>query len=283
MGCYLHSYYDSGTDKWYLSDIIQENNQLHIKCVLCKRITQTDTLDSNWKNNSLVKTHITKMFSLADCRAWKWLNSPCEHCVYLRKVDINVYKMAKAEKTVNMAGDEKYVYCNLRNELFIDHCHELFVDCKFNSYKSLVCVNYIIDMELKRRYLNTINQFAKFDYGGGLELKKKYKFFCSKYYALTPFEFSTILKLSSQSVVMGSSIDFILYQQADQLCIDNAWYTTNPIALIDYYNLALRSLCNIIAIENLSVCLIWYQKGYYMVGDEEIINKYDSLLKEATK
>jgi len=59
----LHSYYDSGTNKWYLSDITRKDDQLFVECLLCKQNIEIQTLDDNWKNNVLVKTSTTKLSS----------------------------------------------------------------------------------------------------------------------------------------------------------------------------------------------------------------------------
>lgn len=63
MSCYLHSYYDSGTNKWYLSDITRKDDQLFVECLLCKQNIEIQTLDDNWKNNVLVKTRYDKINS----------------------------------------------------------------------------------------------------------------------------------------------------------------------------------------------------------------------------
>ena len=282
MSCYLHSYYDSGTNKWYLSDITRKDDQLFVECLLCKQNIEIQTLDDNWKNNVLVKTSTTKLIPLTTCSSWKWLNSPCEHCVYFKKVKINVYKSAKGEQAIEVDGDVNYAYCNLRNELFTNHCHELFVDCRFDCKKSTVQVNCLISLELQQQYLSTLDNFFTFDSKGDLELKKKSEFFNSKYYALTPLEFDTLFNMTSQGIIMGSSKEFVLYHKTDPLSIENAWFTFDKISLESYYKLALENLCDIIVIQDLSICLIWGQNGCFMVGDLDVLNKYKSILSEKT-
>ena len=135
---------------------------------------------------------------------------------------------------------------------------------------------------MQQQYLSTLDNFFTFDSKSGLELKKKSEFFNSKYYALTPLEFDTLFNMTSQGIIMGSSKEFVLYHKTDPLSIENAWFTFDKISLESYYKLALENLCDIIVIQDLSICLIWGQNGYFMVGDLDVLNKYKSILSEKT-
>ena len=295
MNYFVRSYYRSKNEFFYLSDVAIIGKEVKFNCISCLPTPcAVSTANEQLTISNFTFQEESRQLDLQKLETWEWLNTPCLSCRYLRRTDVNLWRIASGLPPLPFHIPAEYAQCDLRFE--IGDKRDLITPCSFHCPTSSRPLSPPMDTMLQAAYrLAGRRLFEERDYGV-LSPLREYKPVNSPSFLL-PSEVSAFISLidTDDRICGGSAFDSDPENILNPIVNRTCWCVpVRDFSLQDFYGQLMQDACNFLFSMDASIGICEYldvaygAPRYFVTGDSAKIQDYlqrkqkDKLIRRET-